>query len=183
MILKKNKQFIIWVIIAIVLVLIWLLPRGDDKEQIAGEIKNHWNVTNIHHIEVIDENKSVVFFKTVDGTEKEMYLEKSLFSWKNKRDFSFMPEGLTEPIHLSFFDSPFSNEEEFKAVLLRVFDKEIDSVQIVKGGDTIHNYKLITLDSGKKFGLFRTKSDEIYDAQYNAYNSEGEVVYSSKPSQ
>ncbi|MEK4485671.1 hypothetical protein MHH81_08710 [Psychrobacillus sp. FSL H8-0484] len=178
---KKNKQVIIWVIIAIVLVLFWLLPRGDDKEQIAGEIKNHSNVTNINHIEVIDDNKSVAFSKTADGTEMEMYLEKSLFSWKKKRDYSFIPEGITEPIHLSFFDSPFSNEEEFNAVLLRVFDKEIDSVKIVKGRDIIHNFKLLAKDSDEKFGLFRTKSGEIYDAEYIAYNSEGEVVYSSTP--
>ncbi|SFP97993.1 hypothetical protein SAMN05421670_0517 [Psychrobacillus psychrotolerans] len=179
---KKNIQAVIWAFIVIVLVMIWLLPRGDDKEQIAGEINNHWNVANINHIEVIDDNKSVAFSQTVDGNEMEVYLEKSLFSWEKKSDYSFNPEGITEPIHLSFFSSPFSNEEEFNAVLLRVFDKEIDSVQIVKGDDTIHNFKLLTKDSGKKFALFRTKSDELFDAEYIAYNSEGEVVY-MKPAQ
>ncbi|WP_332633777.1 hypothetical protein [Halalkalibacter flavus] len=165
-----------WVIIAIVLVLIWLFAGGDDKKQIASEIKNHWNVTNIHHIEVINDNKSVAFFKTVDGTEMEMYLEKSLFSWNKKRDYFFIPEGINEPIHLSFFDSPYSNEEEYNAILLRVFDKEIDSVQIVKGEDIIHNFKLLTKGSGERFGLFRTENDGIYDAEYIAYNSEGEII-------
>lgn len=100
-----------------------------------------------------------------------------------KGDFSFNPEGITKPIHLSFFGSPSSNEEEFNAVLLRVFDKEIDRVIIVEGGNTIHNFKLFTNSSGEKFGLFRTKSDEIYDAEYIAHDSEGEVVYCSKQPQ
>lgn len=164
-------------------VLFWLLPPGDDKEQIAVETKNHWNVSNINHIEVFNDNKSVAFSKTADGSEMEMYLEKSLFSWKKKRDYSFIPEGITEPIHLSFFDSPFSDEEEFNAVLLRVFEKEIDSVQLINGGEKIHNFKLLAKDSNEKFGLFRTKSDEIYDGEHVAYNSDGEVVYSSKPKQ
>lgn len=56
-------------------------------------------------------------------------------------------------------------------------------MKIVKGRDTIHNFKLLAKNSDEKFGLFRTKSGEIYDAEYIAYNSEGEVVYSSKPPQ
>lgn len=64
-----------------------------------------------------------------------------------------------------------------------MFDKEIDSVKIVEGGNTIHNFKLFTNGLSEKFGLFRTNSDEIYDAEYIAYDSEGEVVYSSKQPQ
>jgi len=183
LVLKKTKQVIIWIIIAIVLLLIWIYAKGDDKKQIVNEVKKHWNVTNIQHIEILDDNKSVVFYKTVDGTEREMYLEKSLFSWDNKRDFSFIREGVNEHILLSFFDSPFSNEEEYNAVLLRVFDNEINSVHIAKGEKIIYKFELFSTDSEERFGLFRTENDEIYNAEYIAYNSDGEVVYVSKPSQ
>lgn len=169
-------------IIAIIFSLIWFLSK-DDKEQIAKEIKEHWDVTNIHHIEVINNNKAIAFFKTVDGTEMEMYLEKSLFSWRKKRDYTFIPEGVNESIHLSFFDSPYNNEEEYNAVLLRVFDIEIDSVQIVNGEEIIHYFKRLTKGSGERFELFTTESDAIYDAEYLAYNSEGEVVFSINPTQ
>ena len=161
----------------------WLFAGGDDKKQIAREINKHWNVTDIDHIEVIDDNESVAFFKTVDGTEMEMYLEKSLFSWNKKRDYSFSSEGINKPIHLSFFDSPYRNEEEYNAILLRIFDEEIVSVQIAKDEEIIHNFKVLSKDTGERFGLFRTENDSIYNADYVAYNIKGEVVYIDKLSQ
>lgn len=134
--MNKNLA-IVGVGIVVFFVLIWIYAGGDDKEQIASEIIKPWNDTNIHHIEMVEDIKSVAFFTTSEGTKMEMYLEKSLLSWKKKRDFSFIPEGIKSPIHLSFFDCPYSNEEEYNVVLLRVFDKEIDSVQIVKGEDIV----------------------------------------------
>ena len=160
-----------------------MFAKGDHKEQIASEVKSHWNVVNIQHIEILDDNKSVAFYKTVDGSEREMYLEKSLFTWDMKRDFPFIREGVNEHIHLSFFDSPFSSEEEDNAVLLRVFDNEINRVHIVKGENIIYHFELFSIGSEERVGLFRTENDEIYDADYVAYNSDGEVVYIGKTSQ
>ncbi len=179
----KNKVIIGAIIAVVVLISFWLFAGGDDKKQIAREINKHWNVTDIDHIEVINDNESVAFFKTVDGTEMEMYLEKSLFSWNKKRDYSFSSEGINKPIHLSFFDSPYRNEEEYNAILLRIFDEEIVSVQIAKDEDIIHNFKVLSKDTGERFGLFRTENDSIYNADYVAYNIKGEVVYIDKLSQ
>ncbi len=89
----KNKVIIGAVIAVVVLISFWLFAEGDDKKQIAREINKHWHVTDIDHIEVINDYKSLAFFKTVDGTEMEMYLEKSLFSWNKKRDYSFPQKG------------------------------------------------------------------------------------------
>lgn len=65
-------------------------------------------------------------------------------------------------------------------MILRVFDKEIDRVEIVKGDQTIHSFELLTKAADERFGLFRTDNDEIYDAEYIAYNAEGEVVFKNK---
>ena len=181
--MRKNRPVIIGIIIAIILVVVWLIVGRDDEEQIANEINNHGFVTNIQHIEVLDANKSVAFFNVDDNTEMEMYLEKSLFSWNNKRDNSFNRLRINEPMFISFSNSPFSNEEEVSMVLLRIFDHEINSVQIVKYEEIIHNFELITKGPDEKFGLFRTESDEIYEAEFVAYNSEGEVVYSNTSAQ
>lgn len=179
--MKKNQEIMIGVIIAGVLFLILLFIGGNDEEQIAREIKNNWHVTNIQHIEIINNNKSVALFETVDGTEMEAYLEKTLFFWNIKRDFSFNPAGINAPIFMTFFNSPFSNEEEYNAVTIKVFDEEINSVQLVKGEDIIHHFNLFTKGPGEKIGLFRTESEVIYDAEYIAYNQEGEVVYRDRP--
>ena len=78
---------------------------------------------------------------------------------------------------LSFFHSPFSNEEEYNAVLLRVLNNEITSVDMVKDDNIIHRFELFSISSEEKVGLFRMENDELYKAEYMAYNSNGEVVY------
>jgi hypothetical protein len=178
--MSVKRRFIIGVTIAAVFSFIWHLPVRGSEEQIANAIAKKTNGASIDHIEVIDHNLSVAFLHTANGEEREMYFEKSLFSWKAKRDFAFVQEGIEDPIHLAFFTSPFSGEEGYHAVILRVFDKEIDHVEIVKGNQTIHSFKLHAKDAGERFGLFRTESDEIYDAEYIACDAEGEVVYRSK---
>ena len=180
-ILKSKKGFvIISVIVAVVLLVISYFSKGNNMEQLTSEIENHGN-TNIQHIEILDGNKSVAFIKKDDGTEREMYFEKSLFSWKFKREFTFYPEGINEPIHLSFFQSPFNNEETLNTVLLRVFDNEISKVRIETGENIFHDFELLSKGSGERFGLFRTDSNDVYEAEYIAYNSEGEVIYTDKP--
>lgn len=76
--MKKNKIFVVLFLIG--LGSIWFIGRGDDKEQIANEIKEHWSITNIQEIELIDNNKSIALFKDSEGVEWEMYLEKSFLS-------------------------------------------------------------------------------------------------------
>ncbi|WP_212613433.1 hypothetical protein [Ureibacillus acetophenoni] len=181
-VVKLPKNVTITLIISSLLfILLPLFTRGDDHEQIARVIHNNWNSVYIEHIEVIEDNKSVAFFHTADGEEREVYLEKSLFSWKNIRDLTFIREGITKPIHLSFSNSPYTNEEDIHLVLLRVFDKEIDRVEIVKEGETIHKYQLRSKDSEEKFGLFRTEIDDIYEAEFIAYNSAGAIVFNDQP--
>ncbi len=178
--MSVKKRFFIGMAIAAVFSFIWLLPARGSEAQIANEIAEKTNGVSIDHIEMIDNHLSVAFLHTAAGEEKELYLERSLFSWEAKKEFAFTPEGIHDPIHLAFFNSPFTGEEEFNAVILRVFDKEIDRVEIVKGKKTLHSFKLLTKAADEKFGLFRTDSDEIYDAEYIAYNAEGEVVFKNK---
>ncbi|KMY51593.1 hypothetical protein [Peribacillus loiseleuriae] len=165
----------------VVILVISTFLIGNDKKQIISEMENHSDDIGIQHIEVLDGNKSVAFIKKDDGTEKEMYFGKTLFSWKFKRDYIFYPEGVNEPVQLSFFQSPFTKEETLDSILLRVFDNEISRVRIKKGDNIIHDFELLPKGSGKRFGLFRTDSNDVYDAEYIAYNSEGEVVYAGKP--
>lgn len=180
--MRRNRPVIIGIIIAVIFIVVWLVVGRGDEVLITNEINKHANGTEIQHIEVLDNDTSVAFFDVSDGVEREMYLEKSLFSWNNKRDKTFSKLGINEPMFISFSNSPFSNEEEVNMVLLRVFDKEINSVQIVKDEDVIHNFELISKGSDEKFGLFRTESEEIHEAEFIAYNSEGDVVYTNKPS-
>ena len=177
----KSKKGLVIIIVIVVLVVISNFPKGNNKEQLTSEIKNNGSNTNIQHIEILDGNKSVAFIKKDDGTEGEMYFEKSLFSWKFKREYTFYPEGIIEPIHLSFFLSPFNNEETLNTVLLRVFDTEISKVRIETGENIFHDFELLPKDSGGRFGLFVTESNDVYEAEYIAYNSEGEVIYTDKP--
>jgi hypothetical protein len=178
--MSVKKRFFIGMAIAAVFSFIWLLPARGSEGQIANEIAKKTSDVRIDHIEVIDNNLSVAFLHTSAGEEREMYWESSLFSWEAKKYFAFIPEGIHEPIHLAFFNSPFTGEEEYNAVILRVFDKEIDRVEIVKGDQTIHSFKLLTKTADERFGLFRTDNEEIYDAEYIAYNAEGEVVFKNK---
>lgn len=96
-------------------------------------------------------------------------------------DFSFSPpEGTNEPFFISMFDSPFSNEGEYHVISLSVLDSEIANVKMVNGKNIIHNFELTSVDSREKFAFYRTKSDAIYEAEFIAYNSKGEVVSSHK---
>jgi hypothetical protein len=176
--LKSKKGFVI-ISLIVFLFIIPNFPEGNNMEQLTSEIENSGN-TNIQHIEILDGNKSVAFIKKDDGTEREMYFEKSLFSWKFKREFTFDPEGINEPIHLSFFQSPFNNEETLNTVLLRVFDNEISKVRIVTGENIVHDFELLSKGSGERFGLFRTDSNDVYEAEYIAYSNEGEVIVNIK---
>lgn len=45
----------------------------------------------------------------------------------------------------------------------------------------ISDFDLLPKGSGKRFGLFETESNNIYEAEYIAYNSKSEVVYTLKP--
>ncbi|WP_025783386.1 hypothetical protein [Sporosarcina sp. D27] len=126
-------------------------------------------------------NKSIAFIKNDDGTESEMYFEKSLFSWKFKQDFTFEPEGINEPIHLSFFQSPFNKEEKLNTVLIRVFNNEISKVRIEIEEKILNDFELLPKGSGERFGLFNTENNSIFEAEYIAFNSKGEVVYTLKP--
>jgi hypothetical protein len=115
-----TKRVLLILVCFLVIAVASIYVIRDDKEQITREIENQMNVKNITHIEVFDNNNSVVFIKNDDGTEGEIYLEKSLFSWDYKQDYSYIREGVVEPIHISFFQSPFNNEQKSNAVLLRV---------------------------------------------------------------
>ena len=179
----KSKKGLVIIITLIVFSVLLILPQGNNKEQLTNEIENHGDNINIQHIELLDDNKSIAFIKNDDGTESEMYFEKSLFSWKFKKDFTFEPEGVNEPIHLSFFQSPFNKEEKLNTVLLRVFDNEISKVRIEMGEKILNDFELLAKDSGEKFGLFKTENNNIYKAEYIAYNSKGEVVYTLKTSE
>jgi hypothetical protein len=176
----KTKRVLQIVVCFLVILVASIFFIGDDKERIIREIENQVNVKNITHIEVFDDNKSVVFIKKDDGTEGEIYLEKSLLYWDVKQDYSFIREGVVEPIHISFFQSPFNNEQKSNAVLLRVFDGEISSLKIMKGKDVIHHFKIRNKGSGERFGLFRTNRNDVFDAKFIAYNNKGEVVFSNK---
>ncbi|MEK5068677.1 hypothetical protein [Sporosarcina sp. FSL K6-1508] len=178
-ILKSKKGLVIIMGIAVLLV-ISNFSKGNNKEQLTSKIEKYGDDTDIQHIEILDGNKSVAFIKKDDGTEGEIYFEKSLLSWKFKREFTFEPEGINTPIHLSFFQSPFNNEETLNTVLLRVFDNEISKVRIETGENIFHDFELLPKGSGERFGLFRTASEDFYEAEYIAYNSEGEVIYTSK---
>lgn len=177
----KSKKGLVIIIALIVFSVFLILPQGNNKEQLTNEIENHGNNINIQHIELLDGNKSIAFIKNDDGTESEMYFEKSLFSWKLKQDFTFEPEGINEPIHLSFFQSPFNKEEKLNTVLLRVYDNEISKVRIEIGEKVLNDFELLAKGSGERFGLFKTENNNIYKAEYIAYNSKGEVVYTLKP--
>lgn len=178
-ILKSKKGFVI-ISLIVFLFVISTFPKGNNMEQLIRKIENTGN-TKMQHIEILDGNKSVAFIKKDDGTEREMYFEKYLLSWKFKREFTFDPEGINEPIHLSFFQSPFNNEETLNTVILRVFDNEISKVRIETGENIFHDFELLSKGSGERFGLFSTGSNEVYEAEYIAYNSEGEVIYTDKP--
>lgn len=175
----KSKKGLVFIIVIAVLLVISNFPKGNNKEQLTSEIENHGDSRDIQHIEILDGNKSVAFIKKDDGTEREMYFEKSLFSWKFKREFTFDSEGINEPIHLSFFQSPFNNEETLNTVLLRVFDNEISKVRIETRENIFHDFELLPKGSGERFGIFRTDSNDVYEAEYIAYNSEGEVIFTN----
>jgi hypothetical protein len=176
----KTKKVLLILVCFLVIAVASIFFISDDKKQITREIENKLNYKNITHVEVFDDKKSVVFIKNDDGTEGEIYLEKSLISWDFKQDYSFIREGVVDPIHISFFQSPFNNEQKSNALLLRVFDGEISSVKIEKGKDVIHNFELLKKGSGERFGLFRTKSNDVFDAKFIAYNKKGEVVFTNK---
>ncbi|MFJ5762886.1 hypothetical protein ACIQAA_27965 [Neobacillus sp. NPDC093182] len=176
----KTKNVLLILVCILVIAVASIFFISDDKKQITREIENQLNYKNITHIEVFDDNKSVVFIKNDDGTEGEIYLEKSLFSWDCKQDYSFIREGVVDPIHLSFFQSPFNNEQKSNAVLLRVLDGEISTVKIEKGKDIIHNFELLKKGSGERFGLFRSKSNDVFGAKLIAHNKKGEVVFTNK---
>nr|WP_263323149.1 hypothetical protein [Neobacillus sp. Marseille-Q6967] len=175
----KAKKVLLILVCLLVIAVASIFFISDDKKQITREIENKLNYKNITHVEVFDDKKSVVFIKNDDGTEREINLEKSLISWDFKQDYSFIREGVVDPIHISFFQSPFNNEQKSNALLLRVFDDEISSVKIEKGKDVIHNFELIKKGSGERFGLFRTKSNDVFDAKFIAYNKKGEVVFTN----
>lgn len=178
-ILKSKKARLIFVL-AIVIIGILLMLQNNDEEQIASKIQNYWPAAYIHHIELLDDNKALVLLDIHVDEEKEVYLEKSQFSWKLLRSFPFIRDGVSQPIHFSFFQSPFNNEDQFNSVIVRVFDDEISSVQMEMRKKMIHNFQLIKKESGERFGLLRTESSELFEAEYVAYNSKGEVVFIGK---
>lgn len=49
------------------------------------------------------------------------------------------------------------------------------------GEKIIGDLELLHKGSDERFGLFKTESNNIYEAEYIAYNSKGEVVYTLKP--
>jgi hypothetical protein len=76
----KTKRVLLILVCFLVIAVASVFFISDDKKQITREIENKLNYKNISHVEVFDDKKSVVFIKNDDGTEGEIYLEKSLFS-------------------------------------------------------------------------------------------------------
>ena len=175
----KSKKF--FVIVFLVVIGAGTLLSRDDNTLILTEVEKKWNISNLYHLELFDDDKkAVVFFETIDGEEREMYLEKSFFKWHERRGYMHEPEGIEEPLHLSFSESPFKNEEDLELVVIRVYDTEINNVEIRTTKGLLKNIKIQPKRVGKAtgFGLLRTGDKDIFEAEFVSYNAEGEVLYS-----
>lgn len=179
--LIKSKKFI--VIVLLVVIGAGILLSRDDNELVIKEAEKSWDISNLYHIELFDDDKkAVVFFETIGGEEREMYLEKSFFYWQERRGYMHEPEGIDEPIHLSFSESPFKNEADLELVVIRVYDTKINNVEIRTTKGLLKNIKIQNKRIGKAtgFGLVRIGEKDISEAEFISYNAEGEVLYSVK---
>jgi hypothetical protein len=155
----------------------------DDNASVITEVKKNWNISKFYHIELFDnDTKAVVFFETIHGEEREMYLEKPFLKWHERRDYLHEPEGIEQPNHLSLAESPFKNEEDLELVVIRAYDTEINNVEIRTTKGLLKNIKIQPKRIGKTvgFGLARTNDKDIFKAELVSYNAEGKVLYSVK---
>ncbi|MBO0588084.1 hypothetical protein [Sporosarcina sp. E16_8] len=176
----KSKK--IFLIVLVVVIGAGILFSRDDNALVITEVENSWVITNLYHIELFDDKKAVVFFETIDGSEREVYLEKTIFKWHERRGYMHEPEGIDEPLHLSFSESPFKNEEDLELVVIRVYDTKINNVEIRTTKGLLKNIKIQPKRVGKTvgFGLVRIDDKDILEAEFVSYNAEGKFLYSVK---
>ncbi|MBM7095186.1 hypothetical protein JSY36_05395 [Bacillus sp. H-16] len=184
MAMAKRKRTIVVALLLGVIAFITIHLQGADKDLIESTIREEWHVRDMQHIELVDDTKAVAFFETADGVEREVYMEKSWFRWTSRIDYTFEPAKKNYPFFLSFFGSPYHEEGDMNMVLVRVFDQDISTIQLEHGDAVLTELEILTKGSDQeRFALVRSDNDAMFKADFIAYNSDGEVVYTNSPPQ
>jgi len=166
----KSKKF--FIIVLLVVIGAGILFSKDDNASVITEFEKSWDISNLYHIELFDDDKkAVVFFETIDGSEREVYLEKSFLKWHERRGYMHEPEGIDEPLHLSFSESPFKDEGDLELVVIRVYDTKVNSIEIRTAKGLLKNIEIQPKRVG--FGLVRIDDKDIFEAEFVSHNAEG----------
>ncbi|WP_158738008.1 hypothetical protein [Alteribacillus sp. YIM 98480] len=151
----------------------------DDVQEIE-KVVNSLNqpLTNLAHIELLDNNKAIAFYEW--GHTNQQYfgsalLKKNLFGWK------FVSGSSGQLTYENKLDWGFSNIapyfSDYTDLLKgKILNPSIEKVRVETKSGNEYTANIVEYYNGEKFWFFITDGEELLDSTITGLSSDGEII-------
>ncbi|WP_456279122.1 hypothetical protein [Bacillus sp. AK128] len=176
-----SKKLIIFLSIILILFGVYLINSAlkDDVQEIQKVIYTlNQPMTNIAHIEFLDNNLAIGFYEW--GNHETLHfgsalLKKNLFGWQ------LVSSSTSEISHASKLDWGFSNLEfhfsDYTDLIRgKILDPQIKEVNVKTNVGTDFRAKIIEYNNNEKFWFLVTNGEDLVGSTITGLSSDGEII-------
>lgn len=176
----SNKLKIILSIAAIILAIYIInFALKDDVQEIKKAMYSlNKPMTNIAHIEFLDDNQAIAFYEW--GNQENLHFGSALFK-KNLLGWKLVRSSTGELSHGHKLDWGFSNlgsnfSDYTDLIRGKLLDPQIEEVNVKTKGGNEFKAKLIEYNNDEKFWFLVTNGEDLIDSTISGLSSEGKII-------
>lgn len=178
-ILRKSFKIIFFIFLVIVISYFLSIALKEDVKEIERAVSSmNQSLTTIVHIEVLDSNKAIVFYKHQSANIEyfgNARLKKDIFGWKLVNSSSSQsPDDYKLGWHFSNLQYDFPKYTDLLSG--EIFDSEIKDVVILTKNNKEYHANIIEYNNGERFWFLVTDGEELPGSTVSGLTSNGKVI-------
>jgi hypothetical protein len=175
--LSKKRMLISCCVISMILMGAYFLNiyLKDDFQEIEKFVYTlNPPISEIAHIEVIDNDEAIVFFESEDSFGN-VRLRKNIFGWKlGSSSRGQIPEDYKLDWAFSNITDDFSKYTDL--ISGKILDPNIKKVDIVSENGKTYRAEIIEYSNGESLWFLMTKGEKLLGATITTLSSSGEII-------
>ncbi|ATP40812.1 hypothetical protein CSE16_12580 [Solibacillus sp. R5-41] len=177
--MSKKLKIILSITAILIGIYFMKLALKDDVQEIKKTMNSlNQPMTNIAHIEFLDNNQAIAFYEW--GNQENLYFGSALFK-KNLLGWKLVSSSTGELSHGYKLDWGFSNLEfhfsDYTDLIRgKILDPQIEEVNVKTNGGNEFKAKLIEYNNDEKLWFLVTNGEELIGSTITGLSSDGKII-------
>ena len=177
--MSKKLKIILSITVVLFGIYFINLALKDDVQEIKKAMYSlNQPMTNIAHIEFLDNNQAIAFYEW--GNQENLHFGSVLFK-KNLLGWKLVSSSTGELSHGYKLDWVFSNLESHftdytDLIRGKILDPQIEEVNVKTNGGNEFKAKLIEYNNDEKFWFLVTNGEDLIGSTISGLSSDGKII-------